>query len=67
MTEKALTTIPKRFTVLDMETKNPHAVAMGRMAKGYPKTMSPAAMAQRKAASDAATKARKLKAKAKEK
>lgn len=47
------------------KTPNPHAVAMGHLARGFKKTMSPAALAQRKAASDAATKARKLAAKAK--
>jgi hypothetical protein len=46
---------------------NPNAVALGRLAKGYPKTMSAAAIAQRKAASDAAKEARKVKAKEKAK
>ena len=54
----------KTMKTIMNKTPNPHAVAMGRMARGYKKTMSPAALAQRKAASAAATKARKLAAKA---
>jgi hypothetical protein len=50
-----------------VKTKNPHAVIIGSLAKGVKKTMSPAAMAQRKAASAGGVKARQLKAKEKEK
>jgi hypothetical protein len=38
---------------------NPNAVALGKMARGKPKTMSPAAMAQRKKAAKASSRAAK--------
>ena len=44
-----------------MTTKNPNAIALGKLAKGYPKTMSPAAIEQRLKASMAAKEARKAK------
>jgi len=37
--------------------KNPAAVALGKLAKGKPKTMTPAALAQRRAAGDKASSA----------
>ena len=48
----------------DMNTANPNAVALGKLGRGRPKTLSAAAMAQRKAASSGGVKARKLAIKA---
>jgi hypothetical protein len=50
-----------------MKTKNPNAVAIGILARGVPKRMSPAAIQQRVNASMAAKEARKVKAKEKAK
>jgi hypothetical protein len=44
------------------KTLNPNAQALGRMGRGIPKTMTPEALAQRKAASAGGVKARQLKA-----
>ena len=49
------------------KTPNPNAQALGRLGKGRPKTMTDAALRQRKAASAGGVKARQLKAKEKEK
>jgi hypothetical protein len=42
-------------------TTNPHAVALGRLGRGHPKTMSPAAIRQRQQAAKQPKRKRKAK------
>ncbi len=48
----------KSTTSHKMSTKNPNAIALGSMGRGIPKTMSPKAIRQRKAAAKKSVTAR---------
>jgi hypothetical protein len=48
-----------------MNQKNPHAVALGKLGKNRPKTMSPAAIRQRQEMTKARVRAQKAKKEAK--
>jgi hypothetical protein len=47
----------------DMKASNPHAVALGSLGRGHPKTMSPAAIRQRQQAAKQPKRKRTAKAK----